>query len=102
MFFVFSRIAAASLVVATAVAPGLATDVPFKGVYSGHATSAVPTGDPGVLLVTTVGGGHATHLGKFTMVSPHLANLATGAVEGTQNFTAANGDTLTASFTEGQ
>jgi hypothetical protein len=87
------------LVVAGAVAPGLAADVPFKGVFSGHAISAVPTDDPGVLLITTVGGGHATHLGKFTMVSPHLAVLVTLEVEGTQNFTAANGDMLTASFT---
>jgi hypothetical protein len=61
------------------------------------AVSAVPV-SPGVLLVTTVGGGNATQLGKFTMVSPHLSNLVTLEAEGTQNFTAANGDTLTASF----
>ena len=84
---------------AGAVAAGLAADVPFKGVFSGQASSAEPTGDPGVLLITTVGNGNATHLGNFAMVSPHLANLATLAVAGTQNFTAANGDTLTASFT---
>jgi hypothetical protein len=79
--------------------PALAVDVPFKGTFKGQAISAVPTPDPDVLLVTTVGGGNATHLGKFTMVSPHLSNLVTLGVEGTQNFTAANGDTLTASFT---
>jgi hypothetical protein len=91
-----------SLIVALwagAVAPGLAADVPFKGVFAGQAVSAVPTDDPGVLLITTVGSGNATHLGSFTMVSPHVADLFTLEVEGTQNFTAANGDTLTASFT---
>ena len=80
------------------VAPGLAADVPFKGVFSGQAIHAVPTEDPGVLLITTASTGHATHLGNFTMVSPHLANLITLEVSGTQTFSAANGDTLTASF----
>jgi hypothetical protein len=91
-----------SLIVALLVCsgtPGLATDVPFKGVFSGQAVSAAPTDDPDVLLVTTVGGGNTTHLGSFTMVSPHFSDLVSLGVEGTQNFTAANGDTLTASFT---
>ena len=85
------------LLAGTAV-PAAAADVPFKGRFTGRAVSAVPTGDPAVILVTTVGGGRATHLGNFTMVSPHLSDLATLGVEGTQNFTAANGDTLTATF----
>lgn len=84
---------------AVAIAPGVAADVPFKGVFSGRAISAAPTDDPAVLLITTVGGGNATQLGIFQMVSPHLSDLFTLGVEGTQNFTAANGDTLTASFT---
>jgi len=100
MFRFVLRIAAALLlVVAGALAPAVAEDVPFKGTFSGRAISAVETGDLGVLLITTAGGGTATHLGKFKMVSPHLANLATLAVAGTQNFTAANGDALRASFT---
>lgn len=91
-----------SLIVAlwgSAVGPGLAADVPFKGVFSGQAISAQPTDDPDVLLITTAGSGNATHLGNFTMVSPHLADLVTLEVEGTQGFSAANGDTLTATFT---
>jgi hypothetical protein len=84
---------------AGAVAPGLAADVPFKGVFAGQAIGAEPTPDPGVLLITTAGTGHATHLGRFAMVSPHLADLVSLGVEGTQTFTAANGDTLTASVT---
>lgn len=82
-----------------AASPGLATDVPFKGKFSGQAISAEPTENPGVLLVTTASSGNATLLGEFTMLSPHLTNLFTLEVGGTQTFNAANGDTLTASFT---
>ena len=100
MYRFIPRIAAASLlVVAGALAPATAEDVPFKGVFSGRAISAAPTDEAGVLLITTAGGGTATHLGNFIMVSPHLANLLTLEVAGTQSFTAANGDTLRASFT---
>jgi hypothetical protein len=82
-----------------AVIPGLAAEVPFKGKFSGQAISAVPTTDPAVLLITTASNGNATLLGDSTIVSPHLSNLITLEVDGTQTFTAANGDTLTASFT---
>ena len=95
------RLQKMSLIVALwagTAAPGPAADVPFKGVFTGQAISAVPTDQPGVLLITTVGDGNATQLGGFTIVSPHLADLFTLEVEGTQTFTAANGDTLTASF----
>ena len=95
------RLQKVSLIVALwagAAAPGHAADVPFKGVFSGQAISAVPTDEPGVLLITTVGDGNATQLGAFTIVSPHSADLFTLEVEGTQSFTAANGDTLTARF----
>src|SRR5260370_5599687 len=71
--------------------------VPFKGTFAGVAVSAVPTDDPEVLFVTTVGSGQATHLGNYQMVSPHYFNVVTLEVlAGTQEFTAANGDTLTA------
>ncbi len=87
------------LVVLCTAVPAPAEDVPFKAVYAGQAVSAVPTSEPGVLLVTTMGGGHSTLLGKYSMVAPHLTNLVTLAVEGEQHFTAANGDTLSAAFT---
>jgi hypothetical protein len=73
-------------------------EVPFKGAWAGKTVSAEPTDDPGVLFITTAGKGHATHLGKFSMVSPHYAELATGNVVGKQIFTAANGDTLFANI----
>jgi hypothetical protein len=67
--------------------------VPFKGVSEQQAVSAVPV-DPDHVLVTTVGEGNATHLGHFTFVSPHLSGLSDFSIDGTQNFTAANGDEL--------
>lgn len=67
--------------------------VPFKGSSEQQAVSAVPV-DPDHVLVTTVGEGNATHLGHFTFVSPHLSGLSDFSIDGTQNFTAANGDEL--------
>ena len=42
--------------------------------------------------------GNATHLGLFTLEIPHVVNTATRIATGTFEFTAANGDTLTAEF----
>jgi hypothetical protein len=69
--------------------------VPFKGWSEQQAISAVPV-DEGHVFVTTVGGGQATHLGNFTFVSPHLSGLFDFTIDGTQTFTAANGDELEA------
>jgi hypothetical protein len=71
--------------------------VPFRGVTDEQAISAVPV-DPDHVFVTTVGGGTATHLGAFTFVSPHLSGLSDFSIDGTQMFTAANGDELEASI----
>jgi len=71
--------------------------VPFKGAAEEQAISAVPV-DPDHVLVTTVGGGNATHLGKFTFISPHLSGLSDFSIDGTQTFTAANGDQLQANI----
>ena len=72
--------------------------VPFRGTWEGSTVSAVPVG-PNVVLVVSSGEGRVTHLGRFTMTSPHLTFLDTFALEGEQIFTAANGDVLTATFT---
>jgi hypothetical protein len=69
--------------------------VPFKGSWSGETTSAVPI-SPTVVSIISEGSGQLTHLGAYTMVSPHTSDVATGFTEGDQIFTAANGDTLTA------
>jgi len=50
-----------------------------------------------VALVT--GSGHGTHLGRFTFAAPHEVDTATRTASGVYTFTAANGDTLTATFT---
>jgi hypothetical protein len=78
-----------------------ASNVPFKGHWAGSTVSAIPTEEEGVLLVTTTGTGNLTHLGKMEMTSPHLTYLATFRIEGTQIFTAANGDEVHATI-EGQ
>jgi hypothetical protein len=67
--------------------------VPFIGSSVNQAISAVPVDEEHVF-VTTIGSGHATHLGKFTFVSPHLSGLFDFSIEGIQIITAANGDEL--------
>jgi probable HAF family extracellular repeat protein len=93
-----TRIARSSHGQAPSAASSSAVRVPFTGTFAGQAVSAVPTADPDVLFITTAGSGQATELGAYTFVSPHFANLATGQASGTQVFTAANGDTITAEF----
>jgi hypothetical protein len=72
-------------------------DVPFKGRLEGTAT--VTPGTPPFLSVSLVGTGNATHLGRFTVEIPHVVNTTNRTSVGTYEFTAANGDTLTAGFT---
>ena len=74
--------------------------VPFKATWTGVTVSADPTGFP-VVAVVSAGTGEATHLGAYTMVTPHTSNVFTFELAGDHIFTAANGDTLTAHF-EGQ
>ena len=72
--------------------------VPLKGVFMGQTVSAAPTEDPAMVFVITEGSGQVTHLGRYTMLSPHFSNLDTLFANGEQIFTAANGDLLTAEF----
>ena len=72
-----------------------AHSVPFKGSWSGVTVSADLTNFP-VVAVVAEGTGQLTHLGRYFMASPHTSNVFTGETIGDQNFTAANGDTLTA------
>ena len=78
---------------------GLSRDqeVPFKGRLEGAATITPLT--PPFVSVLIKGAGNATHLGRFTVEIPHVVNSATRTSTGTYEFTAANGDTLTADFT---
>jgi len=72
-------------------------EVPFKGRLEGTAT--ITPGTPPFLSVSIEGTGNATHLGRFTVEIPHLVNTTNRTSTGTYEFTAANGDTLTAGFT---
>jgi hypothetical protein len=72
-----------------------ANSVPFKGSWNGITMSADPSNFPVVAIVSD-GTGQLTHLGRYFMSSPHTTNVFTGETIGDQNFTAANGDTLTA------
>jgi hypothetical protein len=72
-------------------------EVPFKGSLDG--TVVVTPVNPPFFNVVITASGEATHLGRFSLVVPHLVNFATAVGEGDFRFTAANGDTLTAHFT---
>ena len=71
--------------------------VPFKGSLAGTVT--VTPLNPPIALVVIEATGDATHLGRFTLVVPHVVNQALLVGAGTYEFTAANGDTVTADFT---
>ena len=93
---------AASLALAVVVVLGLTgpvaagEQVPFKGRLEGVVT-VTPLAPPFVAVYVDATG-RATHLGRFTLDIPHVVNRATSTAIGTYEFTAANGDTLTADF----
>jgi hypothetical protein len=94
---------AASLALAVLAVVGLAgpvsagEPVPFKGILEGEVT--VTPLDPPYVRVHVDATGEATHLGNFTLEIPHKVNRDTRTAIGSYEFTAANGDTLTADFT---
>ncbi len=94
---------AASLALALLVILGLASpvaageQVPFKGSLEGDVTVTPLT--PPFVSVLVEATGNATQLGQFTVAIPHVVNRATRTASGSYEFTAANGDTLTADFT---
>ena len=69
----------------------------FKGNLEGDVV-ITPLAPPFVSVLVEATG-KATHLGKFTLDIPHVVNAANGTAIGSYEFTAANGDTLTADFT---
>jgi hypothetical protein len=88
-------LAVASLVsVVTPVAAG--KQAPFKGTLKGVVTRS---GAPPVVSVNINGSGNATRLGHFTVSIPHSVNVVSRTATGEYIFVAANGDTLTATFT---
>ena len=69
---------------------------PFRGCLEGVAT-VTPLAPPFVA-IDVEGSGNATQLGQFEVSIPHVTNRSNGTAVGTYEFTAANGDTLTADF----
>lgn len=80
--------------------PGLFTgeQVPFKGSVEGRLTMSSPLTPP-LRSNLVEGSGNGTQLGHFTINIPHVVDTTTRIAKGTYEFTAANGDTLTAEFT---
>jgi hypothetical protein len=94
---------AAGLALATLVVLGLAGPVAAgeKAHFKGH-FEAVETHTPlapPFVMIDADATGRATHLGKFTLDIEAILNFKTKAAVGSYEFTAANGDTLTAVFT---
>ena len=87
---------AAMFLAAALAGPALAENqVPFKGSLEG-VVSITPI-DAQFSFVRINGTGNATHLGLFTVDIPHIVNRQARIGIGTL-FTAANGDTLTATL----
>ena len=93
-----------ALVVASAVSlasiavSAVAAETPFKGTVNAVETGQVVFPIPSI---TRDGGGTATYLGKYTSHMTLQIDISTSHSIGAATFTAANGDTLTASV-EGQ
>ena len=96
---------AAGLALAVVAVLGLAgpaaagEQVPFKGSLGGDVTHTPVDARTDFVLVEATG--TATHLGRFALTVPHRVDRSTvpPSAAGFYHFTAANGDTLSASFT---
>lgn len=89
---------AAMILTAGLAVPAAAQDrVPFKGTLQGNDTDtcfSFPT-----LCVATNGTGIGALLGQFSFTMNNQVNVTNGTDRGTVTLTAANGDTVTATFT---
>ena len=97
-----AAVAAASLMLAALAVLWLASpataseQVPFNGRLEAAVTRSPIS--PTVVSVVLDGGGNADHLGRFTFTAPHVVDTVTRLAAGSYQFTAANGDTVSASF----
>jgi hypothetical protein len=94
----FLALVATTALLASVAVSATAAETPFKGKVDAVETGTVV--GPTRFLVRD-GGGTATHLGKYTERITMQINLPTRHSMGAATFTAANGDTLTATV-EGQ
>ena len=90
---------AAIMMTAALAIPAVAQNqVPFKGTIQGQDTDKGFT-SPGMFLVETNGTGIGILLGRFTFTLETTINVANGTDTGSAHFTAANGDTIDATYT---
>src|SRR6266576_6689247 len=87
-------VAAFSILLASVAVSAVAAETPFKGTVS-----AVETGQTvfPIRTITREGTGTATYLGRYTEHVTAQINVLTMSSTGAATFTAANGDTLSAS-----
>jgi len=101
MTVTFLKLASAALLFTMAVAAPVRAaslkQLPFHGTM--QSTDTVTLNDFPVLVVESIGTGHATPLGRFTWNLEVHADLAAGTATGTVVLTAANGDRLFTEFT---
>ena len=90
----FVGLVAAFAVSLASVASAVAAETPFKGTVTAVETSQLVFP---ILSVNRQGTGTATYLGKYTEHATFHVDVRFGSATGTATFTAANGDTLTAS-----
>ena len=91
----FLALVATTALLASVAVSATAAETPFKGTVNAVETGTIV--GPTRFLVRD-GGGTATHLGKFTEHNTMQINVLTRHGIGAATFTAANGDTLTASI----
>jgi hypothetical protein len=86
-------VAASAVALAIIAVSAVAAETPFKGTVN-----AVETGQTvfPIRSITREGGGTATYLGKYTEHITMQINVVSRSSTGAATFTAANGDTLTA------
>jgi hypothetical protein len=92
MFFALAAAFAVSL--ASTAVSAVAAETPFKGTVNAVETSQLVFP---IASVNREGTGTATYLGKFTEHVTLQVNVLTGSATGAATFTAANGDSLSAS-----
>jgi hypothetical protein len=89
----FAVVAATAVSLASIAVSAVAAETPFKGTVNAVETGV--TAFP-IRSITREGGGTATYLGKYTEHLTGQIFLPTRHLTGAATFTAANGDTLTA------
>jgi hypothetical protein len=91
------NISASNVAIGRAQSSRAAALVPFKGSLEGE--YGQPSGAFPIFHESIRGDGQATYLGRYALAIDETVNLLTATAVGTFAFTAANGDTVTGTFT---